>query len=295
MANLGELGRRLDQLKIGRRGLLKAGGLAAGATILEACGVSLPFGGPARTDVPSPSAATAAPTATASGEPARTAAPSGDVRTPAPTADVKTPGPTASADIKSAQGEGVKVPDQKDRGPVKEEFRLPKENGKYRTFDRSEVVINGQRATVLLQPDSGSLGPDHDTIFGLDLEGDVDTEGIEVISSPGAGKVLETRVVGIRRTDLPYVQFKDVLGGDAFDELTAKPFGGDEGLTARARHHAANSGHTHQKVVYMGDLGAFEKQFGENPRIKAFLQRFIRAQVPARLGIPESNFVVPKT
>ncbi len=155
----------------------------------------------------------------------------------------------------------------------------------------SEVVTaDGKRMQVLIQPDLGTLGPDVDVVFGIDFPGDIPTDA-EVIYSPGAGKVEETRVVGVKRTDLTYVQFKDALGGDAFDEWKNARFGGDEGLAARARFHAENSAHTHQKVVYIGDLGLFQQQWGEKPKEKAFLQRIIRAQRPSRLGIPDSNFV----
>ncbi len=190
---------------------------------------------------------------------------------------------------------GTEVPATSDTGtataavklegkPLPEAYRLPWANGKYRTFDREEVVIDGKRVPVLLQPDFGTLGPDVDTIVGLDFQGDIDTDA-KVVYKP-TGKVLETRVVFIKRTDLSYVQFRDVLGGDVFDEYKNKPYGGDVGLDARAIYHAENSAHTHQKVVYLGDLGKFQEQWGSKPKEKAFLQRLIKAQSPTKLGIP---------
>jgi len=289
--NINELGRRIDQAltaKVNRRTALKGGALGALATFAAACNIGQPSPSPEASKTPA--LATASPTATAeAAKPTATA-----------TAEVAKPTPTATAAATAAAkatGEGAKA--LAESKPLPEAFRVPWGDGKYRTFDRSEVVIDGKRLQVLIQPDLGTLGPDVDVVFAIDFPGDIDTEGIEVISSPGAGNITETRVVGVKRTDLTYVQFKDALGGDAFDEWKNVRFGGDEGLAARARFHAENSAHTHQKVVNIGDLGAFQKKFGEtSSKIKAFLQRIIKAERWAdgvqRLEIPDSNFVQPR-
>lgn len=170
---------------------------------------------------------------------------------------------------------------------------LPYENGKYQTFPRSFVKLGSIELPVYLNIDIGTLGPDVDTIFGIDFPGDIET-GALVIHQP-TGKVTETRVVGIKRVDLETVQFEDALGGDRFDVYKISEFGGDSALDDMARKHAVNTAREHQKVVYIGDLGLFEKQWGGNE--KDFLTTIIRAQRPGRidLGIQEPDFVNPRT
>src|SRR3989339_42040 len=89
----------------------------------------------------------------------------------------------------------------------------PYEKGKYQTFPRQ---VDGTERRVSLQLiDLGTLGPDVDTIFGIDFEGNIPT-GALIIHMP-SGPVLETRVVGVKRVDLETVQFRPALGGDRFD------------------------------------------------------------------------------
>jgi len=173
------------------------------------------------------------------------------------------------------------------------ETNLPYANGKYQTFPRLEVTIGSKKEPVLQDIDLGTLGPDVDTIFGLDFQGDIPT-GAQVVYQP-TGKVEETRVVGIKRTDLETVQFDDAIGGDRFDVYQMSKYGGDSALDAMARKHAQNTARTHQKVVYIGDLGAWEQEWGAKEA--TFLSRIIRAQRPAvpAAGIPEPNFVNPRT
>lgn len=158
--------------------------------------------------------------------------------------------------------------------------------GKHQTFPylKDSDGTYGEYAHI----DVGTLGPDVDAIFGLDFEGDIPTNAT-VIYQP-EGEVLVTRVVGIKRTDLNYVQFCEVLGGDVFELQKMSEHGGDEVLDAMARLHAYNSAHEHTKVVFIGDLGAFEEQWGEQE--KALLNRMIHAQFPGNpeLGLDESNF-----
>lgn len=153
---------------------------------------------------------------------------------------------------------------------------FPFENGKYQTFPRSIIDFNGAEIHVLHFIDIGTLGPDVDTLFGIDFQGDIPT-GALVIHSP-TGKVEETRVVGIKRADVETVQFKPALGGDRFDIYQISKFGGDTALDEMARKHAKATAREHQKVVYIGDLGLFEKQYGKNEA--GFLSAIIRAQRP---------------
>lgn len=173
----------------------------------------------------------------------------------------------------------------------------PFEQGKYQTFPRPiSEIVNGVIKTYYLI-DLGTLGPDVDTIFGIDFEGDIPT-GALVIHQP-TGKVLETRVVGIKRTDLETVQFAKALGGDRFDEHKVSDWGGDVALDARALNHAENTAREHQKVVYVSDLGLFQRQYGDKEG--AFLKRIIRAQRWADAsrngvnGIPTPDFVNART
>lgn len=168
----------------------------------------------------------------------------------------------------------------------------PFEQGKILDYPR--LFLGDQPVTQRV--DLGTLGPDCDTIFGFDFAGDLKTDAT-IISRPASGvAVVETRIVGIKRTNLEYVQIEKVLGGDQFIMHKAKEFGiGDAELDAIARLHAKNTAHTHQKVVYIGDLGLFEKEWGAKER--ALLDRIIWAQRPgnASLGIKESNFSSPRT
>lgn len=158
---------------------------------------------------------------------------------------------------------------------------FPWENGEYQTFPRSEVAFGGIEIPVLHKIDIGTLGPDVDAIFGIDFQGDIPT-GALVIHMP-EGKVEETRVVGIKRTSVETVQFKPALGGDRFDVYQISKFGGNEALDEMARKHGMATAREHQKVVYVGDLGRFEKEWGAKEA--EFLTRIIRAQRPEP-GIP---------
>ncbi len=173
-----------------------------------------------------------------------------------------------------------------------EAVNVPWNDGKYQTFPYQFVEIQGARHSVFQDIDLGTLGPDVDTIFGLDFQGDIPTGALKIYQP--TGKVEVTRVVGIKRTDLETVQFGKVLGGDRFDVYRISEHGGDQALDAMARKHAENTAHTHTKVVYVGDLGLFEKQWGAQE--KQFLSTIIRAQRPGRadLNIPDSNFVNPR-
>lgn len=153
---------------------------------------------------------------------------------------------------------------------------LPFENGKYQTFPRSEVSIDGTEIPVLHLIDIGTLGPDVDTIFGIDFQGNIPT-GALVIHEP-EGEITETRVVGIKRVGLETIQFKPALGGDRFDVYQISKYGGDEALDEMARKHAMSTAREHQKVIYVGDLDGFEKQWGVGEA--EFLARIIRAQRP---------------
>lgn len=165
----------------------------------------------------------------------------------------------------------------------------PFEQGKYQTFPG--LKFKGE--WVMQEIDLGTLGPDVDTIAGMDFLGNIPTGALEIYRPTGI--IGETRVVFIKRTDIETVQLGGVLRGDRFDMHKVSEFGIDDaGLDRIARLHAQNTGHTHQKVVYIGDIGLFEKQYGTQE--KALLNRIIRAQRPGMptIGIPESNFVNPR-
>lgn len=167
---------------------------------------------------------------------------------------------------------------------------LPFEQGKYQTFPR--IKVGGVLATQDI--DLGTLGPDVDTIAGFDFLGNIQT-GAKVIFTPADGNILETRVVFLKRVDLETVQIADAIGGDRFDMHKVSEFGIDNGALANILElHAKNTARAHQKVVLLGDLGAFEKQYGANER--PLLNRIIRAQRPgiAAIGINEPNFVNPR-
>lgn len=161
-------------------------------------------------------------------------------------------------------------------------------DGKYQTFPR-QVDRDGCLTRQLI--DLGTLGPDVDTIFGIDFAGDIKT-GAFVIYQPD-GKVSETRVVGIKRADLETIQLQPALGGDRFDVYRLSEHGGDPALNRMAILHAINTARTHQKVIYVGDIGLFENEYGKNER--EFLNSIIRAQRPERLDIIAPNFVSPRT
>ncbi|KKP59494.1 MAG: hypothetical protein UR52_C0006G0009 [Candidatus Gottesmanbacteria bacterium GW2011_GWA1_34_13] len=196
---------------------------------------------------------------------------------------------------------------------VNAETNLPWGNGKYQTFPRGIIETETTRTVdnidmsrikqttetviidkpVLQNIDLGTLGPDVDTIAGLDFQGDIPT-GALVVHMPKNGIVEETRVVFVKRTDLETVQINKALGGDRFDVYQMSKYGGDKALDAMARKHATNTARKHQKVVYLGDLGLFEKQWGEKEKV--LLNRIIRAQRPAKpeIGIQEPDFVSPR-
>ncbi|MCX6792092.1 MAG: twin-arginine translocation signal domain-containing protein [Candidatus Gottesmanbacteria bacterium] len=185
---------------------------------------------------------------------------------------------------------GLRIP--KEFSAHTEAVNVPWNDGKYQTFPYQFVEIGRTMYPVFQDIDLGTLGPDVDTIFGLDFKGDIQTDA-KVIYRP-SGIATVTRVVGIKRTDLETVQFGRVLGGDRFDVSKMSEHGGDKALDDMALLHAKNTAHTHTKVVYVGDLGLFEKQWG--PQEKQFLSTIIRAQRPGRpdLNIPDSNFVSPR-
>jgi len=179
---------------------------------------------------------------------------------------------------------------------------LPWENGKYQTFPRSFVEIPENRlgaeevniikAPVYYDIDIGTLGPDVDTIVGVDFAGDIPTGALEIYRSED--EVRETRVVFIKRADVETVQITGALGGDRFDIYQISEHGGDTALDTIARRHATNTARQHQKVVYLGDLGLFEKEWGEKE--ESLLNRIIKAQRPAKpkLVIREPDFVNPR-
>lgn len=166
---------------------------------------------------------------------------------------------------------------------------LPYENGKYQTFPR---IVHPDKTQLLQQIDIGTLGPDVDTIVGIDFQGDIPTNALTIYKP--SGEIMETRVVFIKRIDLETVQLQAALGGDRFDVYQISNYGGDQALDAMARLHAQNTARRHQKVVYLGDLGLFEKEWGDGE--KPLLTRIIRAQRPAKpeLGIQEPDFVNPR-
>lgn len=165
-------------------------------------------------------------------------------------------------------------------------------DGKYQTFPR--LVLNGTEGSVLQEIDLGTLGPDVDTIAGIDFLGDIPT-GALIVSQPTEGRpILETRVVFIKRADLETVQLQPALGGDRFDIYKASKHGGGKALDVTARLHAQNTARAHQKIIYLGDLGLFEKQWGKGET--TLLNAIIRAQRPAApdIGIQEPDFVQPR-
>jgi hypothetical protein len=180
--------------------------------------------------------------------------------------------------------------------PVPKEFLAQPEaspltfaDGKYQTYPRLHMKSALGDIPVFQNIDVGTLGPDVDTIVGIDFQGDIPTNA-EIISRP-TGKVEETRVVFIKRTDLETVQLKDALGGDRFDVYKMSEHGGNAALDAMARKHAVNTARKHQKVVFLHDLGLTERDSGNKER--QLLNTIILAQRPDRpdLGIQLPDFV----
>lgn len=169
-----------------------------------------------------------------------------------------------------------------------ESAAVPWENGKYQTFPR---LYDSEGEPIFQMIVLGTLGPDVDTIFGIDFKGNIPTGALE-IHRP-SGEIAATRVVGIKRTDVETVEFSLALGGDRFDIFRVLEHGGDAALDAMARLHALNTARSDHKVVYIGDLGLFQRQW---PNEGEFLRTIIRAQRPGRpdLGIPEADFVFPR-
>jgi len=138
---------------------------------------------------------------------------------------------------------------------------LPFESGKYQTFPRLETAEGEpimQRITI------GTLGPDVDTIVGVDLAGDVETEAVIVHQPEEGEEVKETRVVFIKRVDVETVELGRALGGDRFDVYQISEYGGDVALGAMARKHAENTARKHQRPG-VPELGIAEPNF-VNPR-----------------------------
>ena len=228
--------------------------------------------------------ATPSPTPSPTGTPEATAAP--------------TAKPTEAPVESAAPAEVWRPTNFLEKPNAKEALKLPWANGKYETFPRivlaagvQGLVEAGTEGFLLQRPDIGTLGPDVDTIVGVDLPGLVKT-GAAVAHFPKDGNVLETRVVFIKRTDLETVQLRDILGGDKFDLYRVSKYGNDHNLDVMAQMHAFNTAREHQMVVYLGDLGLFEKQWGDGEQ--ELLHRLIRAQRPARAGIQEPDFVQPR-
>jgi len=164
---------------------------------------------------------------------------------------------------------------------------LPWNNGKYQTFPRIETTDGHP---ILQDIDLGTLGPDVDTIFAIDFPGNLQTNA-QVIHMPADGVVTETRVVGIKRTDIQYLQFKGALGGDRFDTYKISDFGGNAALDLMALQHAEYTGRLHQKVVELHDLGDLEANYPKEPILKLI----IKAQEPVfpNTGIQTPDFVEP--
>lgn len=281
------------RIELSRRDVLIGGATGLGGLVVGAAGIRA-------LDGVISGAAASAPTA-----PGRTEAPTA---TPSPTETPEaTPSPTASPSA-TPSAEATKSPDAAaavqrpasinwEKPKPKEALKLRWTDGKYQTFPRLVFaaglpgVVEAQTEGFILQEiDLGTLGPDVDTIAGIDFLGDIPT-GAAIVYQPTEGPILETRVVFIKRTDIETVQFHGALGGDRFDVYRASQRGGDHALDVTARLHAANTARKHQKVVYLGDLGLFEKQWGEGE--KPLLNAIIRAQRPAApaIGIQEPDFV----
>ncbi|MCL5434969.1 MAG: hypothetical protein M1405_01125 [Patescibacteria group bacterium] len=226
------------------------------------------------------------------GSPSTSTAPAAPTGEPvlAPTDAPVTLAPSASASPdKSATQRPASINWEKPK-PA-EALRLGWTDGKYQTFPRIIMAGDNTEGRVLQEIDLGTLGPDVDTIAGIDFPGDIPT-GAAIVHQPTEGPILETRVVFIKRTDIETVQFHGALGGDRFDIYRASAHGGDKALDVTARLHAANTARKHQKVVYLGDLGLFEEQWGKGEQ--PLLNTMIRAQRLSKAGIQEPDFVQPR-
>lgn len=256
---------RRDALRIG--GTAVVGGVVAGAVGIKA--IEGAFASAASTLAPTEPVRTAEPTLASTLE-----------STAAPTAS---PTETTEPTSRPASVNWEKV-------NPKEALKLRWTDGKYQTFPRIIMAGDNTEGRVLQEIDLGTLGPDVDTIAGIDFPGDIPT-GAVIVHQPTEGEILETRVVFIKRTDIETVQFHGALGGDRFDIYRTSQHGGDHALDVTARLHAENTARKHQKTVYIGDLGLFEKQWGEGE--KPLLNAIIRAQRPAvpAIGIQEPDFV----
>lgn len=136
--------------------------------------------------------------------------------------------------------------------------------------------------------DLGHLGPDDDVVSGLDFNG-VIPAGFQRINNPANPS--ETRIVFTLRTDIQYVQFKGVLGGDEFHLYQVALKGGDTELARQTYCHAQNTARAHQLVYLIGDWGSFLRQYGKNEL--DFISQVVWCQNPPmpELGIQACDFV----
>jgi hypothetical protein len=178
---------------------------------------------------------------------------------------------------------------------AKEALQLPWANGRPHEFSRITlagaipgVVEAGVQGFAVQDVDLGTLGPDVDTIAGIDFPGLI-RSGAGVVHFPENGQPTETRVVFIKRTDVETAQLREILGGDAFELYQVSKFGTDHNLDVMARVHAFNTAREHQVVYYLGDLGQWLKQWGAGE--PELVQRMFRAMRPSIAGIPEPDFV----
>ena len=158
------------------------------------------------------------------------------------------------------------------------------EDGKFQTIPRGFVNDD----PVLHNVDIGHLGPDVDVIVALDVQGIVPFGGRKVFEGPNP---TETRFVIIVRTDVEYVQFRNILGGDEFHIFRISDHGGDEELSRQAYCHAVNTARLHQVVYDVQDWGSFLRQFGANE--PALIDKIVLCQEPSMpgIGIPSCDFV----
>lgn len=158
------------------------------------------------------------------------------------------------------------------------------EDGKFQTHPRG--LVNG--VPVLNNVDIGHLGPDVDVIVAIDVPGIVPFGGRKVFEGTNP---TETRFVMIVRTDIAYVQFKNVLGGDEFHIYKISEHGGNTELSRQAYCHAVNTARQHQVVYDVQDWGAFLRQFGKNEL--PMIRKIVLCQIPAMpdLGIQACDFV----
>ncbi len=158
------------------------------------------------------------------------------------------------------------------------------EDGKFQTHPRGFV----DDVPMLHNIDIGHLGPDVDVIVAIDVPGVVPFGGRKVFEGTNP---TETRFVMIVRTDIDYVQFKNVLGGDEFHLYQISEHGGDEELARQAYCHAVNTARLHQVVYDVQDWGAFLREFGQNE--PALIEKIVLCQEPEMpgIGIPSCDFV----